>query len=134
MYRATTAAQCCNTEVSANDCDDMIGDDMRDFKNFFIRKHIKTLVGETASTEVEPPVRTNNYSSGIHYLATQRGFLKGFTIRHKDNGQQSYLKPDFTSNARYAKQFDSFAAADYQGKQLMIMREGVRYYAIVKPA
>jgi hypothetical protein len=106
---------------------------MGDFKNFYILRKPRTAARQSFS-EIQASQQREKLGHGIHYLATQRGFLKGFVKEFDGNRGMEISKATFTSNARFAQQFDSFQAADHQGRMLMHSGEGVRYYAIVKPA
>jgi len=105
---------------------------MSEIINFFTRRTKR--VPSVAATrpryfDAKPPsVQAVVVGHGIHYLATQRGFLKGFATYDGNR------VPEFTGNARFAKQFDSFQEADDEGKRLMLLRGGIKYYSIFKPA
>jgi hypothetical protein len=105
---------------------------------FFRRPQFAPVVSQPLSAVIEAEVEDMvvdqpKNGRGIHYLATHRGFLKGFESRYDDK-HYGEVVPVFTGNIRYAKQFDSFQSADEHGKHLVMQRLNVKYYAIVKPA
>jgi hypothetical protein len=112
---------------------------MNRLRNLFFRKQqFAPVVSQPLSAVIEAEVDDVTADEptsgrGVHYLATHRGFLKGFESRY-DEQHCGEIVPVFTGNIRFAQQFDSFQAADTQGKQLATTRPYVKYYAIVKPA
>jgi hypothetical protein len=111
---------------------------MERLRNLFFRRAksvpvISQPLSAVIEADVEDKVIQIKSGKGIHYLATHRGFLKGFESLYDAQHCGEYA-PVFTGNIRFAKQFDSFQSADAQGKQLLTQRPFVKYYAIVKPA